>query len=384
VNASEVGPTTGSFSVVRSGGELTQPLTVNFSTGGTAQSRVNYQPLATSVTIPAGSTAANVLVTPILDGKFTGPLTLNLTLASSSSYQLGTPSATTMSIGDLDRPKISLVGSAPLTGGGSIPATLQISVAATPGIAYLLQSSTDLVTWTITLTNQVGAPLGFVSPANAGATNCFYRVLYATDLSAAGIASALANHYFSANAVGLVNLSLPPGLSLIANPLNTATNTLNALLSGVPNGSQFYKYVTGVGYTISTFRSGPGVWSGTGGEVSLNPGEGGFFKNTTPTNLVLGFVGEVPQGTLANALPAGYSIRSSMVPQAGPLDTLLGFPGAEGDVVYRWINGGWITSTYRAATGWSGITAPALNLSEAIFISKAAATTWTRSFSTTN
>ncbi|MDB6017776.1 MAG: hypothetical protein JWR19_2265, partial [Pedosphaera sp.] len=139
----------------------------------------------------------------------------------------------------------------------------------------------------------------------------------------------------------------------------------------------------GVGYTISTFRSGPGVWSGSGGEVSLNPGEGGFFKNTTPTNLVLGFVGEVPQGTLTNALPAGYSMRRSMVPQAGPLDTLLGFPGAEGDVVYRWINGGWITSTYRAATGWSG-SAPTLNLSEAIFISKAAATTWTRSFSTTN
>ncbi|MDB6017302.1 MAG: hypothetical protein JWR19_1791, partial [Pedosphaera sp.] len=162
VNASEVGPTTGAFSVVRSGGDLTQPLTVNFATGGTAQSRVNYQPLANSVTIPAGSTAANVSVTPILNGIFTGPLSLTLTLASSSNYQLGTPGATSMLIGDLERPKISLLGSSSLAGGGSTPATLQISVAATPGIAYLLQSSTDLVTWTITLTNQVGAPLGFV------------------------------------------------------------------------------------------------------------------------------------------------------------------------------------------------------------------------------
>ncbi|MDB6124432.1 MAG: hypothetical protein JWQ71_3425, partial [Pedosphaera sp.] len=51
--ASESGADTGAFTVTRSG-STAQPLVVNFTLGGTARYNVNYSPIPTSVTIPAG------------------------------------------------------------------------------------------------------------------------------------------------------------------------------------------------------------------------------------------------------------------------------------------------------------------------------------------
>jgi hypothetical protein len=45
-------------------------------------------------------------------------------------------------------------------------------------------------------------------------------------------------------------------------------------------------------------------------------------------------VGEVPQGTLSNPLPQNYSLRSSIVPQAGGITSVLGLTAENNDTVY--------------------------------------------------
>jgi hypothetical protein len=96
-------------------------------------------------------------------------------------------------------------------------------------------------------------------------------------------------------------------------------------------------------------------------------------------------IGEVPQGeALTTPLEAGFSTASSQVPQAGLLETDLGFPAADGDNVIRWDAVG---QTYRAANqyldlfgGWVG-GEPAVEVGEGFWVLKGEAVDWIRSFS---
>jgi hypothetical protein len=72
VTATEAGPTTGTFTVTRTG-LTTSPLTVFYTVGGTAipggdcSALKDYLALPGSVTIPMGSATATILVTPCND-----------------------------------------------------------------------------------------------------------------------------------------------------------------------------------------------------------------------------------------------------------------------------------------------------------------------------
>ena len=193
---------------------------------------------------------------------------------------------------------------------------------------------------------------------------------------AAGIATSSAQ-VFSVNAVGYVNVTVPKGFSLIANPLKAATNTVGALLASAPDGVTVYKYGA-TGFSINGKEFGDFA----NPTQSLNPGEGAFVNN--PGNpFTVTFVGEVSQGALTNAIPKGFSIRASIVPQAGQLDTVLGFPVVEGDTVYRFNNatGRYVTHGYEFGA-WSSPPTPAVG--EAFFINKFAAVNWVRNFSVNN
>lgn len=65
-NASEDGPDLGAFAVSRTG-DTNKDLTVYYSLGGTAFNGKDYKMLPGFVTIPAGTNAATVTVTPLLD-----------------------------------------------------------------------------------------------------------------------------------------------------------------------------------------------------------------------------------------------------------------------------------------------------------------------------
>lgn len=193
-----------------------------------------------------------------------------------------------------------------------------------------------------------------------------------------GAATCMGQNVYSANVVGYVNVTIPAnGFALVANQLKgTPDNALKNVIPTAPPGTLFYKYNNG--YSTFTFDEIDLAWT-PNGDVTLSPGEGAFIKNVTATPMTVTFVGEVPQGDLKNAIPAGFSIRSSMVPQAGKITTDLKFPGVAGDLVYQY-SGGYTTYTFdEIDLAWTP-TEPTIKVGEAFFTKKVAATSWDRTF----
>ena len=204
-------------------------------------------------------------------------------------------------------------------------------------------------------------------------------LLLTAALVAVGAASSMAQVY-SQNAVGYVNVTLAPGFNLIANPLIAPVNTLGALIPLTADGSQFYKFTPGSGFATFTFDGLDNVWT-PNGNVALAPGEGGFFNNPTAGSLTVTFVGDVSQGTLTTALPMGFSIASSKVPQTANVN-VLGVPGDDGDQLFKFVPGtGYQTFTFDGLDNAWTPSSPVINVGESFFINKTIARSWTRVFS---
>lgn len=205
-------------------------------------------------------------------------------------------------------------------------------------------------------------------------------------VSAAGAATSMAQ-VFSVNAVGYVNKTIPAnGFAMISNPLTAATNTIDALFAGVPNGTQVFKYTPGSGYTSGAFDDLDQNF-GAFGSTQLLPGEGVFVRNPGGTPLTITFVGEVPQGALSTPMVAGFQIVSSKVPQAGTAAEL-GFPSkaadglTAGDQVYKFnpTSQSYVVSAYDDLDDdWAPPVS--FDVGEAVFVKLAKPVTWTRQFS---
>ena len=253
-----------------------------------------------------------------------------------------------------------------------------------------LEWSSDLTTWQ--LENFPNLP-DFVSIPGAEGGMRVYRTVECVNLAI------LAKQFFlrarvpaqpllrSRNPYGFVKVSVPPGTSMIANPLNTATNTLAGIIPNPPDGTMFYKWTTN--WCISVFEVGSG-WTL---DLPLLPGEGGIIVNPTSEPFTVTFIGEVLQGHLAKSVPSGYSIYGSLVPQAGGLTSLLGFGPedglATGDKALRWVNlrDDYVHSTYNTTNGWSRtdptptkLIEPRPEVAEAFWINALGARIWSRNF----
>src|SRR5206468_1466128 len=73
---------------------------IPYAISGTASNGVDYVPLPGTVTLAAGATATNILVTPIPDDLVEGSETVTLTLLPSTNYTLTTLSNATITIQD--------------------------------------------------------------------------------------------------------------------------------------------------------------------------------------------------------------------------------------------------------------------------------------------
>jgi hypothetical protein len=203
-------------------------------------------------------------------------------------------------------------------------------------------------------------------------------------IALAGSATLMAQtNVYSLNAVGYVNTTIPAGFSIIANPLNAATNTLTQLIPNAPVNSTIYRY--NGGYTSSVFGqddNGNFVWEP---DFTVTPGEGFWFKNAGAafTNT---FVGEVPQGSLTNPVPQNFSIKSSQVPQTGSLTSDLGYPATVNDVAYFYRNGGYSTCIFGQDDNGNFVWEPDArpNVGEGFWLKTTVAKNWTRNFSTSN
>jgi hypothetical protein len=165
-----------------------------------------------------------------------------------------------------------------------------------------------------------------------------------------------------------------PGFSLIANPLTTTNNALNVLYADAPSLTKIIRFVGGA-YVTSTFDPDDG-WNNV---VNLNPGEGYFIQVPAGPNYVKTYVGEVVLDS-TNNVPAGFSLRASVVPQAGLVQTDLLFPAANLDKVIKWTGSAYATSTLDPDDGWTP-SQPNIAVGEGFFAQKGAPADWIRHFS---
>lgn len=191
--------------------------------------------------------------------------------------------------------------------------------------------------------------------------------------------TASADTIYSSNVVGYVNLDLVPGWNMVANPLDAGVNTLDAILQGVPDGTQVFKFANGAWAAGSTYDELFETWEI---DYTINPGEG-FFINV-PKACTVTFVGEVKAGAHSVTLPAGWSMAASPTPVAGTLaDIGLVAPAVEdGDGVFAWNPA---KQSYFAGNSYDELFETwefdqTVAVGEAFLINKASATTWARTF----
>lgn len=133
--------------------------------------------------------------------------------------------------------------------------------------------------------------------------------------------------------VGFLNQTFPDGYSLIANPLDHGDNRLAAVTSGAtfPEGARLVQF-DGRSWRTNEFVAGSWTepdWTmplGEGALLFLPPEAGGGTHVWT---------GEVIQGELQSFIPAGRSLRASLVPVRGLLSTDLFFPKVPGTKIFR-------------------------------------------------
>ncbi|WP_016950397.1 Calx-beta domain-containing protein [Anabaena sp. PCC 7108] len=97
----------GKFTLTRTGNK-TAALTVNYSVAGTATNGTDYNTLTKTATFAAGSTTALIDVNVKDDAVYEGNETVIVTLASGTSYILGTTKTGTVNLVDNDKPTITI------------------------------------------------------------------------------------------------------------------------------------------------------------------------------------------------------------------------------------------------------------------------------------
>jgi hypothetical protein len=172
---------------------------------------------------------------------------------------------------------------------------------------------------------------------------------------------------------------------MVANQLDvdgTGTNNTVQTVFGtnVPGGTVVYAYAGGVFNTVS-YASKTATWGATSNDVkaALQPGKGVFVKSTAST---VTLVGNVMQGTLNTPYTTGFNIVGSQVPQAGLVQTDLGYTPLGGDTVYQFPanQGPYIINSFAAKTSTWTPSQPNIGVGESFWIKVGAPGTWTRNF----
>ncbi|MEO1148224.1 MAG: Calx-beta domain-containing protein [Cyanobacteria bacterium J06638_22] len=115
--ASEAGLDTATFTITRSGGDLSQPLSVFYSFTGSAAAGSDFERLSSPIIIPANTSSVDLVVTPIDDDAVESLERLNLFLSDGTNYDLGASNTASITIADDDSlpPPPPIVSIAPPT-----------------------------------------------------------------------------------------------------------------------------------------------------------------------------------------------------------------------------------------------------------------------------
>ncbi|MEO5802942.1 MAG: hypothetical protein ABIR24_05390 [Verrucomicrobiota bacterium] len=241
----------------------------------------------------------------------------------------------------------------------------QFQVQVTNGCGYDIQFSPDLRNWSSLSSGTARSEsFDYVDSDASKFSFRFYR--------------ALCGQFASANIIGYATVTLPPGFSMIANPFSAPSNTIAALFPNMAEGTTLCKFDTSL-FRLTNNSIKNGKWTNT--NEKLVPGEGAIFFNPTTEFKTLNFVGEVSQGRLLNPIPAGLSIRSSLVPQPGRLNSDLGFPIAEGDVIHIFDRDQQKYVVHPFSTQEWEKNPPTVGVGESFWIGKTNPGNWVRDFS---
>ncbi|MGD0260987.1 MAG: hypothetical protein ABSD29_14325 [Verrucomicrobiota bacterium] len=233
------------------------------------------------------------------------------------------------------------------------------------GTPFVVQASTDLENWSPVLNEISSGEVTSYADGHASRFNYrFYRLL-------AGQAQ-------PSNVVGYVSITLPPGFSMIACPLDAPTNTVGKVFKDWPDGTTLNKFDTQL-FRLVENAVKFSQW--TNPSERLMPGEGAIFFNPTLDYRSICFTGEVLTKNVSVAVASGFSIRSSPVPQPGALVEDLEFPIANGDVIHLFDREGqqYVLHPYENGKWTAG--APMLNVGEAFWVAKTEPGHWTRNLS---
>lgn len=239
----------------------------------------------------------------------------------------------------------------------------QFKAAAPKGLEFQIEATSDLKTWTsIAQGNTSAEGVDYIDSDASKFGHRFYRVTI--------------EGMRSTNVIGYAAVTLPPGFSMIANPLEAPNNTVSALFQGWPDGTTLNKFDTRI-FRLTDNEVRDGKWLHASDE--LLPGHGAIFFNPTSEYKSLSFVGEVMQGNLSIPIPSGFSVRSSIVPQPGHLLDDLQFPISEGDVIHIFDRDHqkYVLHPYENGKWKAG--QPVLNVGESFWVAKTAAGNWSRS-----
>lgn len=161
--------------VVRRAGDTNSSLTVSYTAGGTASNGVDYITLPGSVTIPAGSRAAMIVINPLNEGGVECPETVILTLQQDTNapppYLAGWPDKAAAVIVDCNF-------APPSTGVLCNGAFHFYFPPVSAAVFYRLECSPDLIHWMPLCTNtasEIG--IHFTDPDYQNNPSLFYRVI---------------------------------------------------------------------------------------------------------------------------------------------------------------------------------------------------------------
>ena len=163
-------------------------------------------------------------------------------------------------------------------------------------------------------------------------------------------------------------LDINPGSNLIANQLDHGSNTLDLILTNVPDNSQLLKWdVAAQDFTqIYTFVGSSSAWIPAGG--TLSPGEAGFLLNPDAAYSIT-FTGSphvpvLPVPLTRNAL----HYLSRQTADIGSWDSITGLPPEEGALLLRWEVNLQDFQTNRFTGGQWQPTNPVVNIGEGVVI----------------
>src|SRR5439155_15679886 len=98
------------------------------------------------------------------------------------------------------------------------------------GVFYTVQTCTDLRSWQSLSSGVAGETFEYLDSEAARFSYRFYRLQV--------------EEIYSANVVGYVAVMLPPGFSMIANPLDSASSTVEEMFKNWPDGTSLNRFDT--------------------------------------------------------------------------------------------------------------------------------------------